>query len=91
MTWHLEERTRYRAFQIWERQGKSGDPVEHWIQAEHELRREAGECLPQRFTEFSPERCAEAINDAIEKLTRRARLRARGPSSCVRQEPQQPS
>lgn len=89
MNLHLEEITRHRAFEIWERQGRSGDPVEHWIQAEHELRREAEECLPQRFAEFSPERCAEAIDEAIEKLTRRARLRGRRPSSCVGLETQQ--
>jgi Protein of unknown function (DUF2934) len=34
-------KTRQRAFEIWERQGKSGDPVAHWIQAERELAREA--------------------------------------------------
>lgn len=28
---------RMRAFEIWEREGRSGDPESHWLQAEREI------------------------------------------------------
>jgi hypothetical protein len=38
----LIERTRERAYQIWEGNGREGNPEEHWLQAEREvLRNEA--------------------------------------------------
>ena len=33
----LERRIRERAYEIWEREGRSGDPEDHWLSAEHEL------------------------------------------------------
>ena len=32
-----EEAIRQKAFEIWERQGRQGDPLEHWFQAKWEL------------------------------------------------------
>jgi len=32
-----EERIRQRAYEIWEREGRSGDPQDHWHRAEREL------------------------------------------------------
>ncbi|MXQ14807.1 DUF2934 domain-containing protein [Microvirga makkahensis] len=32
-----EERIRHRAYEIWEREGRSGDPQDHWHRAEREL------------------------------------------------------
>lgn len=32
-----EERIRRRAHEIWEQEGRSGDPEEHWYRAEREL------------------------------------------------------
>jgi hypothetical protein len=32
-----EERIRRRAYEIWEREGRSGDPQDHWYRAEREL------------------------------------------------------
>jgi Protein of unknown function (DUF2934) len=32
-----EERIRQRAYEIWEREGRSGDPQDHWCRAEREL------------------------------------------------------
>jgi len=33
-----EEKIRVRAYQIWERQGCSGSPEDHWLEAELELK-----------------------------------------------------
>jgi Protein of unknown function (DUF2934) len=30
----LEEKIRARAYEIWERQGRTGNPEDHWLQAE---------------------------------------------------------
>ena len=35
-----EEKIRVRAYEIWERQGHTGDPEEHWHEAVSELRTE---------------------------------------------------
>jgi hypothetical protein len=34
----LDQRIQERAYEIWEREGRSGDPEEHWYRAEQELR-----------------------------------------------------
>jgi hypothetical protein len=34
----VEGKIRRRAYEIWEREGRSGDPEDHWIRAERELR-----------------------------------------------------
>jgi hypothetical protein len=33
-----ERRIRERAYEIWEREGCSGDPKDHWLRAERELK-----------------------------------------------------
>jgi hypothetical protein len=35
-----EEKVRMRAYQIWERQGRTGNPFDHWHEAEQELKAE---------------------------------------------------
>jgi Protein of unknown function (DUF2934) len=35
-----EEKVRLRAYHIWERQGRTGNPYDHWHEAEQELRAE---------------------------------------------------
>ena len=35
-----EEKVRVRAYQIWERQGRTGNPFDHWHEAEQELKAE---------------------------------------------------
>jgi len=32
-----ETRIRLRAYEIWERQGRTGDPEDHWLEAEREI------------------------------------------------------
>ncbi len=68
------ERTRLRAYQIWEREGRSGDPASHWAQAEQELASEAQHDLGQR--DSLPEHWATAIELTVEKLCRGARVRS---------------
>jgi hypothetical protein len=31
------EKIRVRTNEVWERQGRSGSPEDHWLEAEHEL------------------------------------------------------
>jgi hypothetical protein len=33
-----EERIRRRAYEIWEQEGRAGNPDDHWLRAERELR-----------------------------------------------------
>jgi hypothetical protein len=33
----IEEKIRRRAYEFWESEGRSGDPVDHWLRAEREL------------------------------------------------------
>ncbi len=37
-----EEKVRVRAYEIWERQGRTGNPEDHWLEAERELKAEEG-------------------------------------------------
>lgn len=32
-----EDKIRLRAYEIWEREGMVGDPLDHWLRAEREL------------------------------------------------------
>ena len=34
----LNYKSQERAYEIWEREGRSGDPEEHWYRAEQEVR-----------------------------------------------------
>jgi hypothetical protein len=36
-----DEKIRVRAYEIWECQGRTGDPLGHWREAEREIRAEA--------------------------------------------------
>jgi hypothetical protein len=37
-----EERIRIKAYEIWERQGRTGDPEDHWYEAEREIASDEG-------------------------------------------------
>jgi hypothetical protein len=67
-----EERTRKRAFEIWERAGRSGDPNAHWFQAEQELAAESASCESPHSL---PEDWLAAIDSAVQKLAREAKVR----------------
>jgi hypothetical protein len=49
-----EEKIQMKAYEIWERQGRSGSPEDHWFEAERELRAE------EQPTETTPQDRSEA-------------------------------
>ena len=64
-----EEKVRLRASQIWERQGRTGNPYDHWHEAERQLRTEEAaanaEGRPQATTqEATPVEAVEAAQAA---------------------------
>ena len=38
-----QERVRRRAYELWEQEGRAGDPENHWLRAERELKELAQE------------------------------------------------
>ena len=53
-----EEKIRVRAYEIWERQGHTGDPEDHWLEAERELKAE------ETSTETSQDRSEATVQEA---------------------------
>ena len=41
MTDDIQTKIRNRAYEIWERDGRSGNPEDHWLEAEREIARES--------------------------------------------------
>ena len=58
-----EEEIRVRAYEIWERQGRSGNPEDHWLEAERELKTE----------EAPPVESVEALEAASDSPAKRKR------------------
>ena len=75
-----ESETQKRAFEIWEREGRSGDSAAHWFQAERELGLDIQHC-DKRARESLPDHWLAAIDSAVKKLTKRSRARG---SRCRR-------
>ena len=55
---HREEKIQVRAYEIWERQGRTGDPEDHWHEAERELKAE------EQTTETSQGRSEATVEEA---------------------------
>ncbi len=53
-----DDRIRVRAYEIWERQGRTGDPEDHWHEAERELKAE------EPATEISQDRSEATVEEA---------------------------
>jgi hypothetical protein len=53
-----QQRIQERAYQIWEREGRSGDPEDHWFRAEREL------MADESGTETSPPGSEAAVEGA---------------------------
>jgi Protein of unknown function (DUF2934) len=71
-----EETVRLRAYEIWERRGRCGDPVENWLQAERELagQAEGNAALPsERLTGD----WRAALDTAVKRFMSGVRSRAR--------------
>lgn len=61
-----EEKVRVRAYNIWERQGRTGNPFDHWHEAERELKAEEAAGTSQDRPEATVEEAtpAEAVEAA---------------------------
>jgi hypothetical protein len=59
----LEDRIRSRAYEIWERAGRTGDPEDHWRQAEEELAAEPAHAEPDSAMP-EPDATVEAVQPA---------------------------
>jgi hypothetical protein len=74
-----DEKIRRRAYEIWERQGRTGSPDDHWFEAERELRAEAepSETAQDRseatVEEASPVAAVEAVEAASDSPSKRKR------------------
>jgi hypothetical protein len=55
------ERIRLRAYEIWENEGRNGDPMEHWLRAERELRPASGGRSDATLEEARPIDSAAAL------------------------------
>ena len=78
-----EEEIRVRAYEIWERQGRSGSPEDHWLEAERELKAaEAPTEAPQDRSEATVEEAppVEAV-EALEAASDSPAKRKRSPRS----------
>jgi hypothetical protein len=63
-----EEMIRQKAYEIWEREGRSGDPQDHWYRAERELNDTAQE-QSEATVESAPPGAAAAGLEAVDVQT----------------------
>jgi hypothetical protein len=78
-----EEKIRVRAYEIWEREGFTGDPEDHWYEAEREIMAEEGStATPQGRSEATVEEAppVEAV-EALEAATNSPAKGKRSPRS----------
>jgi Protein of unknown function (DUF2934) len=73
-----DEMIRMKAYEIWERQGRSGRPDDHWFEAERELKAEeptetAQDRSEATVEEASPVAAVEAVEAASDSLAKRKR------------------
>ena len=60
-----EEKIRRRAYEIWEQEGRRGDPEDHWLRAERELRDLAQETGGIAAEAVLPDDAVAAADSAI--------------------------
>ena len=80
---HREEKIRVRAYEIWEREGFSGSPEDHWLKAEREiLAKENSALTSQDRSEATVEEAppVEAV-EALEAATNSPAKGKRSPRS----------
>ena len=79
-----EEKIRARAYEIWEREGRSGNPEDHWLEAERALQAEqhqaasSGDRPAATVEEASPVQAVEALEAATEAPPKRRRSSSKG-------------
>jgi hypothetical protein len=82
-----EEKIRVRAYEIWEREGRTGDPQDHWHKAKAELKAsETSVEAPQGRSEATvdeapPVKAVEALEEATDSPAKRSRIK---PSMAAR-------
>jgi hypothetical protein len=59
-----DERIRQRAYEIWEREGRTGNPEDHWFRAERELAGQGQEHSVAPVENAPPAAAAEANSAA---------------------------
>ena len=60
-----EKKIRKRAYEIWEREGRSGNPEDHWVRAERELRDSPPESGGIAVEDALPDNAIAAIDSAL--------------------------
>ena len=60
-----EQKIRLRAYEIWEREGRSGNPEDHWLRAERELTENLPESGGIAVEDTLPDDAAAAADSAI--------------------------
>ncbi len=59
-----DERIRQRAYEIWEREGRTGNPEDHWFRAQRELDDQGQERSDATVEDAPPAAAAEASSAA---------------------------
>ena len=76
-----EEKIRIRAYAIWERQGRTGNPEDHWLEAERETKAQEvpGGIAPDRseatVEDAPPVKAVEPLEEATESPAKSPRSR----------------
>lgn len=79
-----EDKIRVRAYDLWERQGRSGDPQDHWLEAERGVKAEedaraASQDRPEATVEdASPVEAVEALEATSDEKPKRPRAASKG-------------
>jgi len=63
-----DERIRQRAYQIWEREGRTGNPEDHWFKAQRELADQGEERSDAIVENAPPAAAAEASSAAAGEI-----------------------
>ncbi|PVE20412.1 DUF2934 domain-containing protein [Microvirga sp. KLBC 81] len=63
-----DEKIRQRAYEIWESEGRTGDPEEHWFRAQRELDDQGQERSVPTVADASPAAAAEANSSATGEI-----------------------
>ncbi|PVE21031.1 hypothetical protein DC522_28990 [Microvirga sp. KLBC 81] len=63
-----DEKIRHRAYEIWEREGRTGNPEDHWFRAQHELADQGQECSAATAENAPPAAVAEANSAATGEI-----------------------
>jgi hypothetical protein len=59
-----DEKIRQRAYEIWEREGRTGNPEDHWFRAQQELNEQGQERSDETVADAPPAAAAEASSAA---------------------------